>query len=172
MNPNSPDISIIRPEIKDSEIHFRGNNMPPARLKKIKKALITFHSLEVMAANIYRHQISHKKTELNRQLIAAMLNEMTHIQDFEVKLNEFGWNSSRLKYLYWIIGFILGFSSRLFGKKSILKVAIWVETKAVIHYKSLLNTVEWDEDTRLMIEKNQADEYGHINRWKNSATDI
>ena len=27
-------------------------------------------------------------------------------------------------------------------------------------------TIEWDEDTRKVIEKDQADEDGHINRWK------
>jgi len=30
----------------------------------------------------------------------------------------------------------------------------------------LLNTVEWDKDTSNVIEKDQADEDGHINRWK------
>ena len=28
------------------------------------------------------------------------------------------------------------------------------------------NTIEWDEDTRKVIEKDQADEDGHINKWK------
>ncbi|HCJ78574.1 MAG TPA: hypothetical protein DHV84_00875 [Desulfotomaculum sp.] len=53
------------------------------------------------------------------------------------------------------------------GFRAILKTGIWVETKAVNHYNKLLQAIEWDDDTRKVIEKNQADEYGHINRWKN-----
>ena len=63
-------------------------------------------------------------------------------------------------------GFTFGIVSRLMGRKAILKTGIWVETKAVNHYSELLETIEWDEDTRKIIEKDQADEYGHINRWK------
>jgi len=60
----------------------------------------------------------------------------------------------------------MGFASRLLGSKAILKVGIWVETKAVHHYGELLETIEWDDDTRKIIEKDQADEFGHIDNWK------
>ena len=43
-----------------------------------------------MASTIYRFQITREDSELNRQLVAAMCNEMTHYQDFQVKLYEFG----------------------------------------------------------------------------------
>jgi ubiquinone biosynthesis monooxygenase Coq7 len=66
-----------------------------------------------------------------------------------------------------MVGFVFGFASRLLGPKAILKTGIWVETKAVKHYAELLETVDWDEQTRKMIEKDQADEDGHINRWRN-----
>ena len=46
-----------------------------------------------------------------------------------------------------------------------LKTDIWVESKAIEHYAELLETVEWDDDTRKVIEKDQADEDGHKNRW-------
>jgi ubiquinone biosynthesis monooxygenase Coq7 len=45
-------------------------------------------------------------------------------------------------------------------------MGIWVESKAVHHYAELLSTIDWDEVTRKIVEKNQADENGHINRWK------
>ena len=54
----------------------------------------------------------------------------------------------------------------MLGRKAILRTGIWVETKAVHHYSELLETIEWDDETRAIIEKNQADEGGHINRWK------
>ncbi|MEW6408660.1 MAG: demethoxyubiquinone hydroxylase family protein [Nitrospirota bacterium] len=140
--------------------------MSSARLKDIRKGLLTLHTLELMAINIYKFQITKKVCELNRQLIAAMCNEMTHLQDFQVKLFEYGWKPNKLRWMYWVIGFTFGFFLRLIGKKAILKTGIWVETKAVNHYAELLRTIDWDEDTRKVIEKNQSDEYGPVNRWK------
>ena len=95
-----------------------------------------------------------------------MGNEMTHLQDFQVKLFEYGWRPSKLRVAYLFVGFLFGFSSRIMGKKRILKTGIWVETKAVNHYKELLETIEWDEETRKIVEKDQADEHGHVAKWQ------
>lgn len=160
------DISIIRPQIRIEDIKTRGDDMPPERLRSIKEGLLTLHTLEGMAVNVYRFQITKKKSELNRLLIAAMCNEMTHLQDFQVKLFEYGWKPGKLRCLYLIVGFVFGSYSRLMGKKSILRTGVWVETKAVQHYDELLQTIDWDEDTRRIVEKNQADEYEHVNKWK------
>ena len=119
-----------------------------------------------MASTIYKFQLTKERTDLNRELIAAMCNEMTHYQDFQTKLYEFGFRPSKFRWAYWLVGFAFGFSSRLLGTKAILKTAIWVESKAVGHYAELLANIDWDEDTRKVIEKNQADEHGHINRWR------
>ena len=43
---------------------------------------------------------------------------------------------------------------------------MWAENKAVEHYGKLLASAEWDDETRAFIEKDRADEYGHIARWK------
>jgi len=134
--------------------------------KKIKKALRTLHTLELMAVTIYRFQITNEPCEHNRQLIAAMCNEMTHYQDFQIKLYEYGLRPSIFRWAFWFVGFILGFGSRLMGKRAILKTGIWVEAKAVAHYDELLSSVEWDEDSRSIIEKDQAYEKGHIARWR------
>jgi demethoxyubiquinone hydroxylase (CLK1/Coq7/Cat5 family) len=160
------DISIIRPQMQGEDVGLRGLEMSKSRLKAIKKGLLALHTLELMASNIYKFQIGKEPNELNRQLIAAMCNEMTHYQDFQVKLYEYGFKPGMLRWAYWIVGFVFGFGSKLLGTKAILKTGIWVETKAVHHYDQLLNSVEWDGDTRKIIEKDQADEDGHINRWK------
>ena len=160
------DISIVRPQMKGEDVGLRGLEMSKSRLKAIKKGLLALHTLELMASNIYKFQIGKGPNELNHQLIAAMCNEMTHYQDFQVKLYEYGFRPGILRWAYWIVGFVFGFGSRMLGTKSILKTGIWVEKKAVHHYDQLLNSVEWDEDTQKIIEKDQADEYGHINRWK------
>ena len=162
----SYDISIVRPLLKHDDFKMRGRDMEPARLKAIKKGLLTLHTLELMATTIYRFQITGDKSELNRQLIAAMCNEMTHYQDFQVKLYEFGFKPNPLRWAFWIVGFTFGFGSRLLGRKALLKTGIWVESKAVQHYAELLETIDWDEDTRKVIEKDQADEDGHINKWR------
>jgi demethoxyubiquinone hydroxylase (CLK1/Coq7/Cat5 family) len=162
----SYDISIVRPQMRHEDFNLRGREMEPARVKAIQKGLLTLHTLELMAQTIYRFQITSENCELNRQLIAAMCNEMTHYQDFQVKLYEFGLKPSLFRWAYWIVGFVFGFGSRLLGQKTILKTGIWVETKAVHHYAQLLDTIDWDEVTRKIIEKDQADEDGHINNWK------
>ncbi len=160
------DIAIIRPEIRDGNIQIRKQGLSSSKLKKIKKGLRTLHTMELMAITIYRFQITSEACEHNRQLIAAMCNEMTHYQDFQVKLYEYGFKPSIIRWTYWCVGFTFGFLSRLFGEKATLKTGIWVETKAVHHYSELLKTIDWDENTRKIIEKDQADEDGHINKWK------
>ncbi|MDH5706988.1 MAG: demethoxyubiquinone hydroxylase family protein, partial [Candidatus Aminicenantes bacterium] len=123
--------------------------------------------LETMAVNIYKFQIARKTDDLNLQLISAMSNEMTHLQDFQAKLFEYGFRPSKTRLLYWIAGFVFGLLSRVMGRRAILRTGIWVETKAVHHYEELLRDIEWDVETRGIIEKDQADERGHIKRWQN-----
>jgi len=159
------DIAIIRPEMRANDVNLRGDDFPRERLRAIRKGLRTLHTLELMAQTIYKFQMTKARSEMNRQLVAAMCNEMTHYQDFQVKLYEYGFRPGILRWAYWLVGFVFGFGSRLLGKKAIFKTGIWVESKAVHHYAELLETIEWDDDTRKIIEKDQADEDGHIGRW-------
>jgi len=164
---NSYDVSVIRPRVLNENIRSRGKGMETSRLAAIKKGLRTLHTLELMATTIYRFQITDASNEHNRQLIAAMCNEMTHYQDFQVKLYEYGFKPSVFRWAFWIVGVVFGLSSRIMGSKAVLKMGIWVESKAVDHYAHLLKTIDWDQDTRKMIQKDQADEDGHILKWKN-----
>lgn len=160
------DVSLIRPPLHLDDVKLRGEDMPSARRKAIRKGLLTLHTLELMAVNIYKFQITPERNELNRQLIAAMCNEMTHYQDFQTKLFEFGFRPGKWRWAYWLVGFTFGFFSRLMGIQATLKTGIWVEAKAVNHYAELLAAIDWDPETRRVIEKDQADEKGHIARWK------
>jgi len=164
------DIAIIRPQLRNENFKLRGQGMDSSRRKAIKEGLRALNTLELMAMTIYRFQVTQEHSELNRQLIAAMCNEMTHYQDFQVKLYEYGFRPSIFRWAYWMVGFVFGFGSRLLGRKAKLKTGIWVETKAVGHYAEFLETIDWDDDTRKVIEKDQADEDGHINRWKSLLT--
>ena len=160
------DISIIRPQMRSEDFQLRGEGFTPERLAAIKKGLRTLHTLELMAQTIYKFQITKEPSEINRQLIAAMCNEMGHYQDFQVKLYEYGFRPGILRAAFWMVGFAFGFGSRLLGPKAMFKTGIWVESKAVHHYAELLETIDWDDETRKVIEKDQADEDGHVNRWK------
>jgi len=160
------DTSIIRPEMRTEQFKLRGEEDTPPQLQAIRKALRALHTLELMAQTIYRFQLTKERSDLNRQLITAMCNEMGHYQDFQIKLYEYGFRPSPVRAVYWIVGLILGFGARLLGTRAILKTGIWVESKAVRHYAELLEVVEWDDDTRKVLEKNQADEDGHISRWE------
>ena len=166
MSETAYDISIIRPQLNSTDFKLRAKGLAPEKLKAIKKGLLTLHTLELMATTTYRFQLTKANTELNRQLIVAMCNEMTHYQDFQVKLYEYGFRPNPFRWAYWIVGFIFGFGSRILGRKMMLKTGIWVENKAVHHYAELLENIEWDADTRKIIEKNQADEKGHVHNWK------
>ncbi len=156
---------LIRPALKEDEIGFRAR--PRGKeAAGIRKGLHTLHTLELMAVNIYRYQITKSRDELNRYLVSAMINEMTHLQDFQRKLFEYGWRPSRIRWAYWLVGFFFGFFSRMMGPEARLRTAIWVETKAVRHYGKLLEEIGWDDDTRRILEKNLDDERGHIERWR------
>lgn len=165
-NPSNYDISIIRPTIAKSDIAFRGRRLTADELSKVKKALRTLHSLEIMATNIYRFQMTRQENDLNKELLAAMCNEQTHISDFLLRLYEYGVTPSLFRWSWWLAGFVIGFGSRMLGTRAMLKTGVWVETKAVHHYGELLEAAPWDEATRKTIEKDQADEVGHIQTWQ------
>jgi len=160
------DISIIRPAMRDEDFKLRGEGFGAARLAAIKKGLLTLHTLELMASTVYKFQITGQRSEMNRQLIAAMCNEMGHYQDFQIKLYEYGFKPSKIRWVFCMVGFVFGFGSRLLGKRAMLKVGVFVESKAVDHYGHLLAEIDWDDETRKVVEKDAADEDGHINRWK------
>ena len=160
------DITIIRPEMREGQIAARGRGLGDDKRKALKKGLQTLHALEIMAVTIYKCQITKDVTPLNTALTAAMANEMTHMQDFQTQLYEYGFKPDKLRGRFWLVGYVFGLGSRMMGAKRVLKTGIWVEGKAVAHYGKLLASAEWDDETRTVIEKDRADEYGHIARWQ------
>jgi demethoxyubiquinone hydroxylase (CLK1/Coq7/Cat5 family) len=160
------DVAVIRPEMRVENIRPRGRDFSPKRKHAVRKGLQTLHALEIMAVNIYKCQITSRLCALNTDLTAAMCNEMTHMQDFQTKLYEHGLKPSKLRWTFWLVGYALGLGSRMCGSRCMLRTGAWAERKAVHDYGELLAGIEWDEDTRAVIEKDQADESGHIERWE------
>ncbi len=160
------EIQDIRNAMSESSVHFRGNGYSSERLRAIKKGFKTLHNLETMAVAVYQFQITRRNTEHGRLLIAAMINEMTHLQDFQSKLYEYGFRPFLFRLGFWIAGMSIGWISRAAGRKAVLKTGIWLESKAVNHYTELIRDIEWDEDSRAILEKDKCDEEHHIDTWK------
>ena len=164
--PGRWDMSIIRPEMRFEDVMQRGVEFSASRLRKIGAALRKLHTVELMATTIYRYQITKADSQLNTYLIAAMCNEMTHLQDFQVKVYEYRRRPRLTRLAHWFVGFFIGRGSRMLGVGVMLRCNIWLEAKAVSAYQELLEKVDWDDETRVILEKNQADEVGHIARWQ------
>ncbi len=152
----------IRERVAPEEISFRSNNYDSSQLSKIRSGLRKLHSFEIMAVNIYKYQITSAQDDLNRLVIQAMANEMSHVQDFQIKLYEFGSKPSPTCWAFWLAGMLIGFATRLLGPTAIVRAGIWTEQKAVIDYQKIINSAPWDTATMAVIQRNLKDEYHHI----------
>jgi hypothetical protein len=65
------DISVIRPEMRFEQVKPRGQGLSPDRKAGIKRALNTLHTMEIMAATIYKCQITSKPCALNTRPCAT-----------------------------------------------------------------------------------------------------
>jgi demethoxyubiquinone hydroxylase (CLK1/Coq7/Cat5 family) len=160
------DVSVIRPQLRMEDFKIRGHNLSYRQVRTIRKSLRVLHNLEVMAGCIYRLQIRRTMCEHNRELIAAMCNEMSHLQDYLVLLFEYSTRPAKTRAGWWFLGSLLGYTSRLMGRTVILKTGIWIEKKTIHHYEQLLKSVDGEQPVRAILEKNLADEHAHIQRWK------
>jgi len=153
---------IIREMIAPEDIYFRDSSVGSSELKKIRKGLRKLHTFEVMAVNIYKFQITSENSALNQMIIQAMGNEMSHVQDFQLKIYEYRSKPNPLRWVFWLVGFVIGFGSRLLGKNAMLKAGIWTEEKAVTDYQKIIASAQWDEQTLAVIKHNLNDEVHHI----------
>lgn len=152
----------IRKPIEPEEIYFRAANVDSFNLSNIRKGLRKLHTFEVMAVNIYKLQITSNNDDVNRIVIQAMANEMSHVQDFQIKLYEYGTKPSPLRWVFWFGGMVIGLFSRLLGEKAMLKAGIWTESKAVTDYQKIIESTQWDTETLEIITRNLNDEKHHI----------
>ncbi len=163
----SLDVSIIRPQLRLEDFQIRGHNLTRHRVRAFQDALQILHDREAMAVSIYRVQIRPKMCEHNRELIAAMCNKMSHLQDYFILLFEYGARPAKVRAVWWILGALIGYISRLLGRGAILKTGVWIEKKVLGRYELFLKTVDWEPDVRTLLEKNCTDAHAHIHRWKN-----
>ena len=67
-----------------------------------------------------------------------------------------------------MMGSLLGFLSRCFGKMLTLKTDVVIEKRAVKDYSYFFRTLEFDDKTKLVIKSIIADEELHIRNWQDS----
>ena len=112
------DTIVIRPEMTETQVKPRGRDLDKEKRRALKKALQTLHSLEIMAVNIYKCQITTEATPLNTALTMAMSNEMTHMQDFQTRLYEYGFKPAKLRGRFWLAGYVFGLGSQDDGHRA------------------------------------------------------
>jgi demethoxyubiquinone hydroxylase (CLK1/Coq7/Cat5 family) len=132
----------------------------------VRKALLDLHNLEIMAVNVYRCQISDKYPDLKKALIGAMRNEMYHVQNYQIKLYEYGLKPVWYRWAFWLVGWTIGNYSKIRGRKTVLQAGVWTETRAVTHYGELLKHALWDEETYERIKSDMGDEAEHLEHWE------
>ncbi len=94
-----------------------------------------------------------------------MSNEMTHMQDFQTRLYEYGFTPAKLRGRFWMVGYVFGLGSRMMGTTGCSRPASGSRARPSSTTASC-SGADWDDETRAMIEKDRADEYGHIARWE------
>jgi bacterioferritin len=140
------------------------------RDKKIIHALNAVVKVEAMAVQIYRAQMwrFRGRQEIAQRLIHATANEQQHFDDLVSRVRDLGSTPSRLSPLFAVAGWIIGFLPTLAGKVPALKLDILVEERAVKDYQGFLSSVNFDDESRELMERNMADEKEHIRAWKES----
>ncbi len=138
--------------------------------KKVIRALNAVVKVEAMAIQIYRAQMwrFRGKQEIAQKLVDATDNERKHFADLASRVRDLGGTPSRLSPLFAVAGWIMGFLPAVVGKVPALKVDILVEERAVKDYQGFLNRVDFDDESRDIMERNMADEKEHIRAWKES----
>lgn len=138
-------------------------------MNAVISSLRKVHNLERFATEIYRSQIgAFPQREISDRLKAARDNEQEYIDNLQVRIGELGGTPSWLGFFFQMAGKVEGFTTRLGGKRFILKADTRLEKRAVQDYGGILQRVDFDEKTRTLILKNIEDEKVHIRRWEDS----
>jgi demethoxyubiquinone hydroxylase (CLK1/Coq7/Cat5 family) len=142
--------------------------------RDVLRAFTAMVNLEVMAVRIYRGQ----RWRLGRSAITAerlanaLAIEERHVRDLASRRQELGGSPSMLSPFYALVGWVIGFVPSLLGQRAALKTSIWVEERAVKDYQRLLDRVAFDDESRVLVERNQEDEREHIRMWGESLGEL
>jgi demethoxyubiquinone hydroxylase (CLK1/Coq7/Cat5 family) len=140
------------------------------------KALLSLnfmHCMERFATQIYLTQRASFKDESTiKKLTAASENESTHVQKLNSRIKQLKGHVYPLGWLFQLAGVILGWITRLSGRRSLFGADIFVETRAVKDYNGFLTAVKFDPATAEMIKGIIKDEVDHIRNWNEARNEI
>jgi rubrerythrin len=136
-------------------------------MNKVLFSLNFMHCMERFATQIYRTQRgAFTGTSLARQITDASDNEKTHVWKLRSRIKALQGRVYPLGWLFQLGGVVLGFITRVGGKRCILKADIFVEKRAVKDYTGFLNSVQFGADTVEILRGIIADEQIHISNWQ------
>ncbi|HEX9896887.1 MAG TPA: demethoxyubiquinone hydroxylase family protein [Dehalococcoidales bacterium] len=139
-------------------------------MSKVFLSLNFMHCMERFATQIYRTQKgAFNGTPIAQQLIDASENEKTHVQKCRTQIKKLNGKVYPLGWLFQFVGVILGFITRLCGKRNLFKADSFVEMRAVKDYNAFIRAIPFDKDTVELIRVMIADEEVHVINWKKNA---
>lgn len=142
-------------------------------MSKIFTSLNFIHCMERFATQIYRTQRgTFKGTPFAQQLMDASETERTHVQKFQNQIKKLNGRVYPLGWLFQFMGVVVGFITRLCGKRILFKADTFVEMQAVKDYNSFLRAVNYDKDTVDLIRVIISDEEIHIANWKKASESL
>lgn len=136
-------------------------------MSKVIGSLNTMYNIERAATAIYKAQARAFRSNpaVYETLKAATANEQEHADGLKASVAELKGRGSFLGWLFALGGMMIGFVTRIMGKKRMMKTDVWVEKKAVKDYGAFLDRVNFDEKSAALIKKNIEDERRHVNNW-------
>ena len=138
-------------------------------MNKAIYSLNFMYSMERFATAIYRVQKGgFKNKAILEKLTYAVDNEQQHALNLRSRIIELGNTTSRLSFLFQIVGCLLGGLSRCLSKTLALKTDTAIEKRAVKDYGYFLRTLELDDKTKQLIKNIITDEELHIRNWQDS----
>ncbi len=127
------------------------------------------HCMERFATEVYHAQRNaFRGSELAEEFQAAEDNEREHAASLRKRVIEVSGTATRMGFLFWLAGRILGMITGIFGKMCILSADILVEKHAIKDYNSFLGWVKFDDGTVSLIKRIIHDEEHHVENWQSA----
>jgi len=138
-------------------------------VNEVVGGLRQMYNLERFAVEVYRRQIrAFPQKDIRERLEAARDNEQEHVDDLRARIEELGGSCPWQGFFFQMAGMVLGSTSTLLGRMFALNADIRLEQRAVRDYGAFLQKIDFDENSRRLIQKNIEDEKVHIKRWEDS----
>ena len=127
------------------------------------------YSMERFATAIYRIQRGgFKEPVITEKLTYAVDNERQHALKLRERIIQLNHTPFPFAFLFQFTGSFMGCLTRCSGRSLALKTDVAIEKRAVKDYSYFLNTMEFDDKTKRLIESIIADEEVHIRNWQDS----